>query len=122
MAERDLLKELLRDADAEYLRECCDNEEEPEKGFYDYLAGFLLANGVIVPPCKIGQTMWAIRDYKGVKHPQEGIVSDMYFTKDMTLHIVVKHVARGEFGKNVFLTREDAEAKLREVNHGIVQI
>ena len=38
----------------------------------------------------------------------------MYFTKDMSLHIVVKYVARGEFGKTVFLTREEAEAKLRE--------
>ena len=117
MDERDLLKELLMDADAEhnkYLRECCDNEEEPEKGFYDYLADFLLANGVTVQPCKIGDTVWTIRDFKGIKHPQEGIVSDMYFTKDMSLHIVVKYVARGEFGKTVFLTREEAEAKLRE--------
>ena len=65
-------------------------------------------------PCKVGDTVWAIRDFKGIKHPQEGIVSEMYFTKEMKLHIVVKYVARGEFGKTVFLTREAAEAALRK--------
>lgn len=78
-------------------------------------ADALLANGVIVPPCKIGDTMWAIRDYKGIKQLQKGIVSEMYFTKDMSLHIAVKYAARGEFGETIFLTREEAEAKLREV-------
>lgn len=80
-------------------------------------ADALLANGVIVPPCMIGQTMWAIRDYKGIKQPQKGIVSDMYFTKDMSLHIVVKFVARGEFGKTVFLTEEEAQAALAAKNN-----
>ena len=81
------------------------------------ITNHLLANGVIVLPCKIGDTVWAIRDFKGIKHPQEGIVSDMYFTKDMSLHIVVKYVARGEFGKTVFLTEEEAKAALAAKNN-----
>ena len=80
-------------------------------------AEYLLLNGVITLPCKVGDTVWAIRDFKGIKHPQEGIVSEMYFTKEMKLHIVVKYVARGEFGKTVFLTREAAEAALAEENN-----
>ena len=63
-------------------------------------------------PCKIGDRVWVIRNYKGHKHPQDGIVSEMYFFEDMKLQIVVKNVARGEWGKTVFATREDAVAAI----------
>lgn len=59
-------------------------------------------------PCKIGDRVYAIRSYKGHKHPQDGIVSDMLFTQDMRLQIVVRHIARGEWGKQIFATREEA--------------
>lgn len=36
------------------------------------LADHLLANGVIVLPCKVGDEVWGIRSYHGVKHPQQG--------------------------------------------------
>lgn len=66
-------------------------------------------HGILVElPCKIGDMVWVIRSYKGHDRPQMGVVSEMYFLKDMTLHIVVKHVARGEFGEKVFLTEADA--------------
>jgi len=63
-------------------------------------------------PCKIGDTVWAIRSYHGILHPQQGVVSEMYFRLDMTLQIVVKHVTRGELGRTIFLTREEAEEAL----------
>ena len=63
-------------------------------------------------PCKIGDSVWAIRNFKGVKQPQCGIVADMLFTQDMRLQIVVKYVARGEWGKDVFATFLDAKAYL----------
>lgn len=65
-------------------------------------------------PCKIGDTVWCIRNFHGHKHPQKGIVSEMFFTKDMKLQIVVKYVARGIWGKTVFLTREAAEEAIKE--------
>lgn len=68
----------------------------------------------VVIPCKIGDEVWAIRNYHGIKHPQKGFVSDMLFTRDMKLHIVVKHIARGEWGKNVFATYEDAAEAIGE--------
>lgn len=77
------------------------------------LADVLLANGVIVLPCKIGDKVWAIRDYRGVKRPQESVVSDMYFTKNMEIVIVARYVARGIWGKTVFLTEEEAERALK---------
>ena len=59
-------------------------------------------------PCKIGDFVWAIRSYHGKKHPQRGIVSDMYFLKDMSLQIVVKYVARGKWGENIFASDKEA--------------
>ena len=65
-------------------------------------------------PCKIGDFVWAIRNFKGKKHPQRGIVSDMYFANDMSLVIVVKHIARGKWGETVFATDKEAYAAIGE--------
>lgn len=65
-------------------------------------------------PCKIGDFVWAIRNFKGKKHPQRGVVSDMFFNKRMELIIVVKYVARGEWGKAVFATDKEAYAAIGE--------
>ena len=66
-------------------------------------------------PCKIGDVAWAIRHYRGTAYAQKGFVSEIYFAKNMRLQIVVKNVARGEFGKKVFLTKEEAEQALAEM-------
>lgn len=63
-------------------------------------------------PCKVGDEVWGIRSYQGIKHPQLGRVSEMYYTKDMQLHVSVKHICRGTWGKSVFSTYEEAEAAL----------
>ncbi len=67
--------------------------------------------GVILP-CKIGDLVWAIRSFKGICHPQQGIVSEIYFTQDMRLQIVVKNVARGLWNERVFSTYEEAVAAI----------
>lgn len=67
---------------------------------------------VVEVPCRIGDHVWAIRNYKGHKHPQDGFVHEMYFTDDMRLMIVIKHIARCEWGKEIFATREDAVAAI----------
>ena len=80
----------------------------------DSLADHLLAHGVIVLPCKVGDEVWGIRSYHGVKHPQQGRVDEMYFTSDMRLNIRVKHICIGNWGEKIFATREEAEAALRK--------
>ena len=65
-------------------------------------------------PCKIGDFVWAIRRFKGKKHPQRGVVSEMSFNKRMELIIVVKYVARGEWGKTVFATDKEAYVAIGE--------
>lgn len=67
-----------------------------------------------VLPCKVGDLVYGVRPYRGHLHVARAPVTEMYFTQDMRLHIVVKHVCRGEFGKEVFLSHEDAERALAE--------
>lgn len=66
-------------------------------------------------PCRIGDTVYAIRNYGTVKKVQRGIVSEMYFVgKEMKLCIVVKNVCRGEWGKNIFATEAECENETRK--------
>lgn len=65
-------------------------------------------NMILDLPCKIGDEMWGIREYRGTIHPQLGRVNEMFFSRDMKLVIVLKHVCRGEFNKKIFKTEEDA--------------
>lgn len=69
-----------------------------------------------VLPCKIGDGAWAIRSFRGYQHPRYGVVSDMYFTRNMKLQIVVKNVARGEWGETVFGSEEGALAAIEQRN------
>lgn len=71
-------------------------------------------DSVIQIPCKIGDFAWAIRHYKGIPHPQQGKITEMFFTKDMKLHIVISHIARGEWGKAVFGTEEEARKAIEK--------
>ena len=67
-------------------------------------------------PCKIGDELFGVRCYKGVYHPQLGIVHEMYFTRDMSLHIVLKHICRGEYGKDVFSDYDLCKAECERRN------
>jgi hypothetical protein len=89
-----------------------------------HIAEHLLANGVIVPPCKVGQTVYKV--HYPLKSICEYTVKAIYFTEDKKYypkpHIIVHHeFSRGrlrlnftEIGKTVFLTREEAEKALAE--------
>ena len=65
-------------------------------------------------PCKIEDRVWAIRNYKGILIPQEGIVREMFFDDGMNLVICVKHIARGLWGKTVFASEAEAAAEIAE--------
>ena len=118
--DRDRLIEIIRDKafSTEYERY---NSFEWAEHFADYL----LANGVIVPPCKVGDKIYKITRNK-VKECEVvfiGISADekcSYFN-------FVENYADGTFyksysmvfdviGKTVFLTKEEAEEKLKELN------
>jgi hypothetical protein len=81
---------------------------------YKEMAKLLIEQGVTVVPCKIGQTAWAIRNHGSKLKAVMGVISEMYFCNDMSIQIVVKNVARGKFGKDVFLTENDCNKALQE--------
>jgi hypothetical protein len=81
----------------------------------------LLANGVIVPPCQIGQKVYDIGEFVlGVVAPDiyELKADEMTIEKgiDGALNFVYDgmYINNEGIGKTVFLTKEEAEEKLRE--------
>ena len=67
-------------------------------------------------PCRIGDEVWAIRKLNQTWTVKQGKVSEMYFVDEsMRLCIVVKNVSRGEWGKVVFPTYEEAEQRLKQM-------
>lgn len=68
-------------------------------------------------PCKIGDEAWAVRNFSGQKRIRKGIVTEMFFISheglyDMRLVVVVGHISRGHWGKQIFGTYEEALAAL----------
>lgn len=67
-------------------------------------------------PCKIGDDVFAIRSYKGNLKIEHGVVSEMFYVgKEMLLCIVVYHIMRGFWGKDIFDTYEKAEEYLNAI-------
>lgn len=91
------------------------SEELDEK-----LADHLLANGVIVPPCKVGQTVYVVsRYYGGLWRIHECRVFELtIYEKHIFMRLVDRDYNFGmeisEIGKTVFLTKELAEKALAE--------
>lgn len=72
---------------------------------------------VVVLPCKVGDTVWRIVRGGG-PHITRDEVRDMCFADDMTLCVELagRRVTFTEkFGKTVFLSREEAEKALQEM-------
>lgn len=68
-------------------------------------------------PCKMGDLVWGIHKINHHSYAvKQGVVNQMYFGEDMRLCICVKNVCRGEWGKKVFATKEEAEAATKEDN------
>ena len=111
MTNRDRLIELLNEAHKKFIKS--DSVYE-----FDYLADYLLANGVIVPPCRVGDTLYPIID---MSHTAcKSFVSDFPITV-LPYQIYYINVMGGisaipfdNFGKTVFFTKEEAEEKLKE--------
>lgn len=65
-------------------------------------------------PCRIGDKVYAIRNYKGHPKVEYGTVSEMFYVgEEMSLCIVVHNIVRGYWGKNIFDTYEKAEESIR---------
>ena len=72
-----------------------------------------LQKGTLIPvTCKIGDLVWGIKKHSYGLKVKQGVVSQMFYGEDMRLCICIKNVCRGEWGKNVFATEEEAVAKM----------
>ena len=68
-------------------------------------------------PCKIGDVVYAIRNFSGTKRVMRGVVTEMFFIShegfyEMRLVIVVGHICRGCWGERIFGSYEDALSAL----------
>ncbi len=124
---RDRLIELIKKADDEY-RDICDRcDKDGYKSYPQYeefVADRILANGVIAPPYKVGDTVYYINIYFHIMlyrdRVYEAVVSRIVVTKYGVSHVIrihgghaVNEIPNVEFGKTVFLTREEAEQALK---------
>ena len=66
-------------------------------------------------PCKIGDTVYLIRHFYHEKRIIAGTIYGIYLTHEGKIMIWAYGVGKGELGEAVFLTREEAEEKLREI-------
>lgn len=111
----------MRDRLIELLTDRIPKTDNPLRCVADELvervADYLLANGVIVPPCKVGDKIYrVVYDWEGCKTVSEwelvkleAYVEEVGFIDDSDNWIAVDDI-----GKTIFLTREEAEQALQE--------
>lgn len=122
---RDKLIELIRESTNYHTeakeRWILDGKKTEEPRITGSIADHLLANGVIVLPCKVGDMVY----YRTFGKKAEGD-SDIqpHEVIDILTYVVThgrascSHIPARQIGKSVFLTREEAEAALEEVDNG----
>lgn len=127
--QRERLVELLNEATYQIAKACIGNCE----GCGDKIADYLMSNNVVVLPCKVGDTVHSFSADFGVVLPylvgtlNIGYMgkSGVYYGYEANCHDPETDELLDEIdfesediGKTVFLSREEAEAKLREMRDG----
>lgn len=110
MTDRDRLIELLEDTLQEW--ECDVTDKTLQE-----IAEHLIENGVIVPPCKVGDTVYFDTylhgDSVGVR-PHKVIKVKSVITTEPSKGGIGAEIPDWSFGESVFLTEEEAEKALKE--------
>lgn len=127
-----------------YLFECIDNDKIPSKTYDEFHADHLLANGVLLlpedlrgtedfsisafieamqmykqkdryikTPCKVGDKVYYPYDY-GNKVLEKTVKRIVIENNDKWLDVGVSFLPFENIGRTVFLTKEEAEKKLKE--------
>ena len=81
----------------------------------EQIADHLLANGVVVPPCKVGDKVWCLLGHNIIEFEVSRIAIEPFAEIGMSFYCYGGFTfdMRG-LGKTVFLSREEAEQKLKE--------
>lgn len=126
---RDRLIELLKQKSCVYApcdQECggCNNVEMYDDSI-ESIADHLLANGVIVPPVQLKQTVWVYNQMTGKIYPNTVVGINIKGTSPYKKAIKLEYINKfgemscrkftwAQIGKQVFLTEKEAEAALAE--------
>ena len=119
---RDRLIELIKEAIEEwenYYVYSLSKGETRSKTYDGFIADHLIDNGVIVPPCVLGEKIYMVVTRKTVsfqmtKGGMRRIQNKHSFIKQTRLTKLNFFKVIDDFGKTVFLSREDAERALEE--------
>lgn len=84
------------------IRHCTSCEECRDED----ISAHLLENGVIVPPCRIGEKIFILVS----KRPRINLPEFTFIKESRLTYLNLERVIK-EYGKNVFLTRDDAKAE-----------
>lgn len=78
---------------------------------------------LVVMPCKVGDTVWALMQRNAKTDVVKGTVRNVRHYDDNTWWVEFSDIwvdkTFDDFGKTVFLTREDAEKALEDMKHGM---
>lgn len=99
MTERERLVELLK------------NVPRNTRAFYDQFADYLLENGMIVPPCKVGDNVYWI-DNEKIKSCEVFEIS--IHSDGILIHTGIQFCLKPDA---VYYTKEEAEKALHKINH-----
>lgn len=69
--------------------------------------------GYYYVPCKIGDTAYLIRRFHDKKRAVSGTICEIFFDKNMDIHVRIHGIGRGKLGEDVFLSRVEAEKKIK---------
>ena len=106
MTERERLIELILSADISLFG--------TDKSFAEVYADYLLEKGVIVLPCKVGDTIYRCGDPIKKVYEWEIEHVELYFDEIVFVDDSDNEFTAADIGKTVFLTREEAEKALEE--------
>ena len=113
----------MRDRLVELLTETFDEQYQATRLIMpEQTADHLLANGVIVPPCKVGDTVYVAKLNLCGAHQTKAFIITHIITAETSDRVSRKYRADGvcpllftseNLGKTVFLTKEEAEKALK---------
>ena len=97
-------------------------EEADHKCGYQNKADYLIANGVIVPPCKVGETVYLLKFNTVIMCKVETIYCGVgiylrlkpCYQPYVGNRSIYYKVAASRFGKTVFSSADEAERALKE--------
>ena len=109
---RDRLIKDLRISKTEWLEKECDHETNKE--LVEYVADYLIDDGWIRPPCKVGDRVYYPYEYRNVVL-EKTVIKIVIEKEDRWLDVGVSFLPFENIGKTAFLTKAEAEQKLKEM-------